>query len=157
MQHHPSATRVLEHRRPPLKASAGVVVDGHGRKECLQATIKWGENFPEEPCEDCERCKKENDDGSCAEPCDEGKLLWAPSKRLLGELIPNFNLTDPKLYSEDCLFLDVWMFWMRDERYRFLSGYMVAPMSSVASPSTSQEGLWIVPRKPFEVALSLWR
>ena len=94
--------------QPPLIAPGGEVEDGHGRKECLQATIKWGDNFPDEPCEDCECCKEDDYDGSCIEPCDENKPLWGPSKRLLGGLIPSFNLTDPKLYSEDCLFLDVW-------------------------------------------------
>ena len=94
--------------RPPLNAPAGEVEDGHGRKECLQATIKWGENFPEESCENCECCKKEDDDGNCEEPCSEKKPLWGSSKRLLGGLIPSVNLTDPELYSEDCLFLDVW-------------------------------------------------
>ena len=93
---------------PPLEASAGEVEDGRGRKECLQATVKWGENFPEDSCEDCECCEKENDDSSCAEPCSEGKPLWGSAKRLLGGLIPSVNLTDPRLYSEDCLFLDVW-------------------------------------------------
>ena len=94
--------------RPPLKASAGEVEDGRGRKECLQATIKWGENFPVESCENCQCCEVEDDDGSCAEPCSQGKPLWGSSKRLLGGLIPSVNLTDPELYSEDCLFLDVW-------------------------------------------------
>lgn len=94
--------------QPPLNSSAGEVEDGGGRKECLQATIKWGDNFPDEPCEDCECCKEEYDDGTCAEPCDEKKPLAGPSKRLFGGFMPSSNLTNPKLYSEDCLFLDVW-------------------------------------------------
>ena len=97
--------------RPPLNASADEVEDGSGRKECLQATIKWVENFPEDSCassEDCECCKDELDSGSCQKPCGESKPLWGSTKRLLGGLIPSFNLTDPVLYSEDCLFLDVW-------------------------------------------------
>ena len=100
--------------RPPLRAPADEVEDGSGRKECLQATIKWAENFPEDPCASskfCECCRDEVDSGTCYEPCTskDSKPLWGSRKRLLGGLIPSPDLKDPNLYSEDCLFLDVWI------------------------------------------------
>ena len=98
--------------RPPLKApDDDTVEDGSGRKECLQATVKWAETFPENSCASskiCECCKDERDTGYCEEPCEESKPLWGSTKRLLGGLIPKPSLTDPNYYSEDCLFLDVW-------------------------------------------------
>ena len=96
---------------PPLNAPSNEIEDGSGRKECLQATIKWAENFPEDTCpstEDCECCKSESDSGVCEEPCEESKPLWGSTRRLLGGIVPDFSLNDTRFYSEDCLFLDVW-------------------------------------------------
>ncbi|KAL8876408.1 MAG: hypothetical protein Q9198_005392 [Flavoplaca austrocitrina] len=93
--------------QPPLQAPEWMVEDGLGRKECPQATVKWAETFPEDVCEDCECCKVEDVRGDCLEPCSGGKPLWGSTKRQLGGLMPPVELDDPKLYSENCLFLDV--------------------------------------------------
>lgn len=94
--------------QPPLDNPTCEVEDGRGKKECLKATIKWADNFPLEPCDDCECCEEDDNDGGCHKPCDSGERGKAPPKQLFGGFGPAINLTDPNLYSEDCLFLDVW-------------------------------------------------
>lgn len=96
---------------PPLKGDPGTVEDGSGRKECLQATVNWGAHFDDGgDCKDCQCCEEPKEDGSCDKPlvsCPDPRSLDA-SKQAFGGFLPKWDLTDPKYYSEDCLFLDVW-------------------------------------------------
>ncbi|KAF7918536.1 uncharacterized protein EAE98_009779 [Botrytis deweyae] len=100
----------LRFRAPqaPVDNPTGEVEDGRGRKECLQAMVKWADTFPPEPCDDCECCEEDNNYGECHKPCDSGERGKEPPKQLFGGFQPAFNLKNPNLYSEDCLFLDVW-------------------------------------------------
>ncbi|KAK0508252.1 hypothetical protein JMJ35_009336 [Cladonia borealis] len=69
----------LRFRAPQPPEENDEVEDGSGRKECLQATIKWAENFPENSCGSskiCQCCKKETDTGWCEEPCEEKDCLF---------------------------------------------------------------------------------
>ena len=96
---------------PPLRDDSGTVEDGSGRKECLQATVNWGAHFDDVgDCKDCLCCEESKADGSCDKPLvpcpDSGSS--DSSKQAFGGFLPKWDLTDPKYYSEDCLFLDVW-------------------------------------------------
>ena len=96
---------------PPLRGDPGTVEDGSGRKECLQATVNWGAHFDNiGDCKDCLCCEEPKEGGSCDKP-----LVSCPdsgssdsSKQAFGGFLPKWDLTDPKDYSEDCLFLDIW-------------------------------------------------
>ena len=95
----------------PLRGDPGTVEDGSGRKECLQATVNWGAHFDDGgDCEDCLCCEEPKNDGSCDKPlvpCPDSRSSGS-SKQAFGGFLPKGDLTNPRYYSEDCLFLDVW-------------------------------------------------